>query len=103
MRWRGKVPSVGCACRWDPSSCKLKSDASALAALFQDEAGRRYLHHVDAVTGEVAEFAEDGKTITGGQVGHIRDVVERLDLSSEERRLGKERVRTCRSRWAPYK
>src|SRR3546814_3849730 len=80
MRWRGKVPSVGCACRWDPSSCKLKSDASALAALFQDEAGRRYLHHVDAVTGEVAEFAEDGKTITGGQVWQICDVVERLNL-----------------------
>src|SRR3546814_15670212 len=80
MRWRGKVPSVGCACRWDPSSGKLKSDASALAALFQDEAGRRYLHHVDAATGEVAEFAEDGKTITGGQVWQICDVVERLHL-----------------------
>src|SRR3546814_1508458 len=38
------------------------------------------LHHVDAVTGEVAEFAEDGKTITGGQVWQICDVVERLNL-----------------------
>src|SRR3546814_12394051 len=46
--WLGKVPIVGCACRWDPSSGKLQSDASALAALFQDDAGRRYPPPVDA-------------------------------------------------------
>src|SRR3546814_11236070 len=28
--------------------------------------------------------------------------VERLDHRSEERRVGKECVRTCRSRWSPY-
>jgi hypothetical protein len=78
--WLGKVRIVGAACRWDPSSGKLKSDASALAALLQDDAGRRYVQHVGAVTGEVAEFAEDGKTITGGQVWQICDVVEQLNL-----------------------
>src|SRR3546814_3041139 len=30
------------------------------------------------------------------------DVDEPVVLSSEERRVGKECVRTCRSRWAPY-
>src|SRR5690606_3933605 len=78
--WLGKARIIGAACRWDPSSGKLKSDASALSAVLQDEAGRRYLHVVDAVTGEVAEFAEDGKTIIGGQVWQICDVVERLNL-----------------------
>src|SRR3546814_12647966 len=59
--WLGKVPIVGCACRWDPSIGKPKSDASALAALIPDEAGPRDRHHVDAVTGAVPQFAADGR------------------------------------------
>src|SRR3546814_6927635 len=34
------------------------------------------------------------------QAGH--DVQEMLDERSEERRVGKECVSTCRSRWSPY-
>src|SRR3546814_18175781 len=30
------------------------------------------------------------------------DAVQALDLRSEERRVGKECVSTCRSRWSPY-
>lgn len=76
----GKARIVGAACRWDPSSGKLKSDLSGVGVVLQDEAGRRYIHHVDAVRGEVAEFAEDGKTITGGQVWQLCDIVERFHL-----------------------
>src|SRR3546814_11107955 len=36
------------------------------------------------------------------QVGIIRSVLDALSLRSEERRVGKECVSTCRSRWSPY-
>src|SRR3546814_11843404 len=35
-------------------------------------------------------------------VGNAREAVEGADVRSEERRVGKECVRTCRSGWAPY-
>lgn len=78
--WLGQVQIVGASCRWDPSSGKLKSDVSAVAVVFQDEAGRRYLHRIEQLTGDVAEFAEDGKTITGGQVHQLCDLIEALKL-----------------------
>lgn len=78
--WLGRQRMVGAAARWDPSSGKLRSDVSGVAVALQDEAGRRYLHHVAGLTGEVAEFAADGKTIVGGQVWQLCDVVERYSL-----------------------
>src|SRR3546814_12656058 len=36
----------------------------------------------------------------GGKLGEARS--DRLDRRSEERRVGKECVSTCRSRWSPY-
>lgn len=76
----GTQQIVACGARWDPSSGKLRSDVSALAVSLQDRAGRRYLHHVNGVTGDVAEFGDDGKTITGGQVWQLCDVIERLQI-----------------------
>lgn len=74
--WLGKARIVGAALRWDPSSGKLRSDASALALVLQDENGVRYWHRLAALTGEVAVFDDrDHKTITGGQVVGICDVV----------------------------
>jgi hypothetical protein len=78
--WLGKQQIVGAACRWDPSSGKLKSDVSGVGVALQDEAGRRYLQAILALTGEVAEFAQDGKTIIGGQVWQLCDVIERYSL-----------------------
>ncbi len=78
--WLGQARIIGAALRWDPSSGKVNSDVSALALVFQDEAGRRYWHRAQALTGEVAEFAANGKDITGGQVFAICDVVERYEL-----------------------
>lgn len=78
--WLGKQQIVGAACRWDPASGKLKSDVSAVAVALQDESGRRYLQDITGLTGEVAEFGPDGKTITGGQVWQLADVVERYSL-----------------------
>lgn len=78
--WLGKVQIVAAALRWDPSSGKLGSDLSGTAVVLQDDTGRRYLHHVSALTGEVAEFSADGKTIIGGQVWQLCDLIERWSL-----------------------
>lgn len=76
----GKVQIVGAACRWDPSSGKLKSDLSGVAVTLQDETGRRYLHRVQVLKGEIAEFDQDGKTITGGQVYQLATLIKDLSL-----------------------
>ncbi len=78
--WLGRQRIIGAACRWDPASGKLKSDVSAIAVVLQDETGRRYLQHVSAAAGEVAEFGQDGKTICGGQVWQLCDVIEKYGL-----------------------
>jgi hypothetical protein len=78
--WLGQVRIVGAACRWDPSSGKIMSDASTLALVLQDEQGRRYWHRAIEMRGEVAEFDGDGKTITGGQVLRIVEVVKLFSL-----------------------
>jgi hypothetical protein len=78
--WLGAVRIAGMSVRWDPSSAKLGSDVSAIALVLQDDHGRRYLHRVKALTGEIAEFAEDGKRILGGQVFQICDLVEKFNV-----------------------
>lgn len=78
--WLGGVKIAGMAARWDPSSGKLKSDVSAFGIALQDEHGRRYLHRIAGLTGEVAEFSDDGRTIIGGQVWQICDLIERFHI-----------------------
>jgi len=78
--WLGYARIVGASCRWDPSSGKAKSDVSSLAVVLQDDMGRRYWHRAERLTGAVAEFSEDGKTITGGQVLQIVEVVKTFAL-----------------------
>ncbi len=78
--WLGQARIVGAAARWDPSSGKRNSDVSALAVVLQDDTGRRYLHRCAALTGDIAEFEDDGKTIKGGQVWQVCDQVEALGL-----------------------
>src|SRR3546814_5530056 len=77
----------------DWSSDVCSSDLNGQAA--QDQAGAdhpgREQHRLDEVVGEDAD--DDG-----GQEGHEDVEGER----SEERRVGKECVSTCRSRWSPY-
>jgi hypothetical protein len=76
----GDARIVAATLRWDPSSGKLKSDVSAAVVLLQDEHGRRYLHRVERLMGDLVEFAEDGKTVIGGQVVGLCDLVERFSL-----------------------
>lgn len=76
----GGVQIAMASVRWDPASGKLKSDVSAVAVVLQDLLGRRYLHRMAGLTGELAEFAPDGKKIVGGQVWQLCDLVEELNL-----------------------
>lgn len=78
--WLGNVRIVSAACKWDPSSGKLKSDVSSLSVVLLDDQGRRYWHRALALRGEVAEFGEDHKTIIGGQVHQITAVVRELNI-----------------------
>jgi hypothetical protein len=77
----GKAPMVGVTAHWDPSSGKLKSDVSAFGVCYMDGDGRRYLHKIEKLKGEVAEFANDGKTIVGGQVLDICKLIKSCHLS----------------------
>lgn len=76
----GEARIVAAAVRWDPASGDLRSDVSAVAVCLQDEAGRRYLHRVQALTGDVAVFSEDGREIVGGQVLQLCQLVEQFHL-----------------------
>lgn len=78
--WLGKLRVAGMAARWDPASGKLNSDVSAFGIVLQDDYGRRYLHRVAQLLGDVAEFSDDGKRILGGQVFQICDLVEKYSI-----------------------
>jgi hypothetical protein len=78
--WLGKARIVGASCRWDPSGGKLRSDASSVAVVLQDDRGRRYWHRAVRLTGEVAVVSADGKTIEGGQVLQLVALVRELRL-----------------------
>src|SRR6185436_1205773 len=78
--WLGGTRIVGGSCRWDPSSGKLHSDVSSVALVLQDDRGVRYWHRSLALTGEVAEFASDGKTINGGQVLQLVGLVKQFGI-----------------------
>jgi hypothetical protein len=78
--WLGKAKIAGMSARWDPASGKIRSDVSAFALVLQDEYGRRYLHRMEQLTGEVAQFTEDGKRIIGGQVFQICELVQKFSI-----------------------
>lgn len=78
--WLGKARIVGASCRWDPSGGKLRSDASSVAVVLQDDRGHRYWHRAVRLTGEVADISADGKTIEGGQVMQLVKLVQELRI-----------------------
>lgn len=79
--WLGDAKIVGASFRWDPASGKLRSDVSAAALVLQDETGRRYIHKVEQLLGEVAKFDDiNGKRIVGGQVWQLCDLIETCQI-----------------------
>lgn len=80
--WLGDVQMVGAKARWDCSLGKVKSDASAVAVMFTDAAGRLYWHRSVALTGELEQLAPDGKTLVGGQIKQLADLLAGLNVPS---------------------
>lgn len=78
----GNVRLVGVKARWDCSLGKINSDASAVAIVFTDDAGRLYWHRATALTGELEEFAPDGKTLVNGQIKQLLDLLTPLQVPS---------------------
>lgn len=76
----GRVKIAGMTCHWDPSSGKLNSDDSVLSIVLQDEKGCRYWHRSIPLVGQIAIYANDGKTIIGGQVKQICDAVKEFSV-----------------------
>ena len=76
----GGVRLVGVKARWDCSLGKINSDASALCVIFTDEAGRLYWHRAVGLTGELEEFSPDGKTLTGGQIKQMLDILKPMSV-----------------------
>ena len=76
----GEVKIVGMACKWDPASGKVGSDDSVLSIVLQDVRGCRYWHRSATLHGPIVEHADDGKTIIGGQVKQICDLVKEFHI-----------------------
>lgn len=78
--WLGGVQIIGMSLRWDPASGKTNSDVSAVVLDLQDMAGNHYWHKAEALLGDIAETSPDGKTITGGQVMALCDLIEEFKV-----------------------
>lgn len=76
----GPIQIVGMSCRWDPSSGKLKSDASSVSVVLQDSLGRRYWHRAVELKGQIAEYDESGRDIVGGQVLQLVELIIELSI-----------------------
>src|SRR3546814_20695007 len=92
----------------DWSSDVCSSDLAGSSHGFLDRVSRRLLlgtdrHHA-AVSVESELVVSDKRTEFPREGSHLVLAVESVDPDerSEERRVGKECVRSCRSRWSPY-
>src|SRR3546814_16925717 len=76
----------------------LDIDGSSVAAT-----GILYTHGILATTGARVTTTNTAISTTGNKSHAVHAHVEKDDITrSEERRVGKECVSTCRSRWSPY-
>src|SRR3546814_12685771 len=89
---------------WSSDVCSSDLRGQCIAAL-----RRRGGAAVDGSEGSIEARAQaarrvprhDGRSLRSRRDGH-RPGVPRAEARSEERRVGKECVSTCRSRWSPY-
>src|SRR3546814_1188130 len=84
---------------WSSDVC-----SSDLRALHLKRDNRR-LHRdavVEAGVERSARHHREQGDVGGGEAGRARGRIAALGGRSEERRVGKECVSTCRSRWSPY-
>src|SRR3546814_17319473 len=95
------------AVRWGPLEEGELADGERLDAVIQAHRPTAVLHFA-AYTAAGESVAEPGKYYANNVYGLLsllgamrRARLDRL-VRSEERRVGKECVSTCRSRWSPY-
>src|SRR3546814_12036282 len=76
-----------------------RRNAGKVEPLRRQQGGDRADHFV-----VLQAVQQDGKLGALGKVQQLLELLERgiLIVRSEERRVGKECVSTCRSRWSPY-
>lgn len=75
----GSAQIVGAVAYWDCSLGKLRSDASAFVLLLTDSRGNLYWHLNVGLTGELAEFNDQGQLIDG-QCQQIRELVLKYQI-----------------------
>jgi hypothetical protein len=75
----GSSQIVGAVAYWDCSLGKVKSDASAFVLLLTDARGNLYWHLNEALVGELADFDEKGR-IVSGQCEQIRGFVVKYQI-----------------------
>ena len=80
VMYLGNAQIAGITAVWDVASGKLTSDKSVLGILLQDVHGVRYWHRSQQLIGDLVTYAGDGKTIIGGQVWQIANLVEELNV-----------------------
>src|SRR3546814_7836143 len=68
--------------------------------LWQETTGGRGMRRADRLF-QIIQERRRRKLVTARQLAEALEVSERT-IRSEERRVGKECVSTCRSRWSPY-
>src|SRR3546814_11417261 len=83
------------------------ADSNYLTKLVPDKPGTSLRHVFDMDLDTLKQKGYNSDDI--GNIPKLRKIIEGNDLQSkilnersEERRVGKECVRTCRSRWLPY-
>src|SRR3546814_17133293 len=88
-----------------PMTAEAVEDASAAfkKALIERAMGAELSHHLGYWPGTARPVqASDWRNGKSAKTVLTGDGPVRLAIRSEERRVGKECVSTCRSRWAPY-
>src|SRR3546814_16321397 len=87
---------------------RSKSGPADLVSIADEEAERSIRRMLSAARPEYGFLGEESGTFEGSDGGHTW-IVDPLDGTtnflfgrSEARRVGKECVSTCRSRWSPY-
>src|SRR3546814_11268930 len=78
---------------------KGKVDDDLLKEAYVEHDGAKVLINDILASGPEDEYFEAKVTVLSEEIKHH---VKEEEKSSEERRVGKECVSTCRSRWSPY-
>src|SRR3546814_3059474 len=85
----------------DVCSSDLSISRSAVEQPFQNQPFIEWGCFEEAVESKSSPESSPGK-MAAQRLLEALDALPMLQARSEERRVGKERVSTCRSRWSPY-